>query len=189
MRENMLDLLADNPIIAAVKDENGLQKVVQSNCQLVFILFGNICNIGQIVAQVKAAGKVAFVDIDLVEGTSNREIVVDFMRKNTETDGIISSKPSIVRAAKMKGFYTIHRFFLIDSMSYHNLPKQVAASKTDCVEILPGCMPKVLGWVQDAISQPVIASGLVCDKEDVLTALQAGAVAISSTSPDVWDNI
>lgn len=74
-------------------------------------------------------------------------------------------------------------------MSYHNLPKQVAASKTDCVEILPGCMPKVLGWVQDAISQPIVASGLVCDKEDVLMALKAGAVAISSTSPDVWDNI
>lgn len=189
MSLNFIEILDENPIIAGIKDDAGLEKVLHSSCDVVFVLYGNICTISNIVNKIKNVGKYAFVDIDLVEGTSNKEIVVDFMRKTTKADGIISSKASIVRAAREKGFFTVHRFFLIDSMSYRNLPKQYAVSKADIVEILPGCMPKVLGWVQEAIDVPVIASGLVCDKEDVVTALQAGAIAISSTNLDVWDNI
>ncbi len=160
-----------------------------SSCNVVFILYGNLINIASIVKQVKKAGKYAFVNIDLVDGTSNKEVVVDFIKQTTEADGIISSKAPIIRAANARGLYTIHRFFLIDSISFHNLSKQFVASKPDVVEMLPGGMPKVLGWVKEKVDVPVIATGLVCDKEDVVTALKAGAIAISSTSPDVWDNI
>lgn len=189
MRENIVELLTDNPIIAAIKDDHGLNQVVESECQIVFVLYGNICTIADIVKKLKENNKLVFVDVDLVEGTSTRDIVTTFMRKYTQTDGIISSKAAIVRSAKEKGFYTIHRFFLIDSMSYHNLPKQYLSSGADIVEIMPGSMPKVLGWVQEKIKAPLIASGLVCDKEDVMTALGAGAIAISCTNPDVWDHI
>ena len=33
----------------------------------------------------------------------------------------------------------------------------------------------------------VIAGGLIADKEDVMGALEAGAVAVSSTNPGVWE--
>ncbi|MGX7418353.1 glycerol-3-phosphate responsive antiterminator [Carnobacterium gallinarum] len=189
MKANIIEVLEENPIVAAIKDNKGLEKVLTSSCEVIFVLYGDICSIGGIVQKLKDAGKYVFVDIDLVEGTSTKEIVVDFMKNVTKTDGIISSKASIVRAAKEKGFFTIHRFFLIDSKSFKNLPKQYSNSKADIVEILPGAMPKVLGWVQEAVKVPIIASGLVCDKEDVLIALRAGAIAVSSTNEDVWDNI
>lgn len=189
MREPISELLGDNPIIAAIKDDDGLEKVINSGCNIVFILYGDLCNIGNIVHKVKQAGKYAFVHVDLLEGTSSKEIVIDFVKDATGADGIISTKTSMIKAANAKGFYTVHRFFLIDSMSFHNIGKQVAASNPDCIEVLPGCMPKVLSRVQEAVHVPVIAGGLVFDKEDVLTALGAGAVAISSTRPDVWDNI
>ncbi len=56
----------------------------------------------------------------------------------------------------------------------------------DCIEILPGCMPKVLGWVAQKIDLPIIAGGLVCDEDDALTALKAGAIAVATTNHDVW---
>ncbi|NLM61842.1 MAG: glycerol-3-phosphate responsive antiterminator, partial [Clostridiales bacterium] len=34
--------------------------------------------------------------------------------------------------------------------------------------------------------KPIIAGGLISDKEDIITALAAGAIAISSTNHDVW---
>ena len=34
---------------------------------------------------------------------------------------------------------------------------------------------------------PIIAGGLISDKEDVMAALKAGAIAISSTNESVWE--
>lgn len=179
-------IIEDNPIIAGIKDEAGLKKVLITECRIVFILYGNIMTIPSIVKKIKDSGKIAFINVDLIEGLSSKEIVVQFLKQNTVADGILSSKAPIIKAAKALGFYTIHRFFLIDSFSYHNLTKQIDISQPDCIEILPGCMPKVISWVVNIVDIPVIAGGLVCEKDDVVAALNAGAKAISSTNPDVW---
>ena len=47
-------LLAENPVIAAIKDEEGLARCLESDCQVVFILYGTICDIGEIAARWKA---------------------------------------------------------------------------------------------------------------------------------------
>src|SRR5699024_399586 len=133
-----------------------------------------------------AHDKMAFVHIELMEGASNQEVVLQFLHDNTHADGIISTKAHMVRAASKYGFYTIHRFFLMDSISFHSIDKQIANSQPHFIEILPGAQSKVIGWVKDKIKTPIIASGLVCEKEDVVNALQAGAIAISSTNNEVW---
>lgn len=187
MRENNVELaLEENPIIAAVKDKNGLEEAIQTDCNTIFILNSDIINVGEIVDQVKAHNKLAFVHIDLLEGTSNKEVALQFLKESTKADGIISTKAQMVHAARNYGFYTVHRFFLVDSMSFRSIDKQIANSNPHFIEILPGGMSKAIGWVKDKINTPIIASGLVCEKDDVVTALQAGAVAISSTNSDVW---
>ena len=47
-------------------------------------------------------------------------------------------------------------------------------------------MPKIIRRVVQAVGKPVIAGGLISDKEDVTGALGAGAVAVSTTNPSVW---
>jgi len=47
-------------------------------------------------------------------------------------------------------------------------------------------MPKVLAKVCKLSTVPVIAGGLVSDKEDVMALLQAGVVIISSTNEKIW---
>ena len=47
-------------------------------------------------------------------------------------------------------------------------------------------MPKILRQVLESVNKPVIAGGLIREKEDVTAALAAGAVAVSATSPAVW---
>ncbi|MEG1720939.1 MAG: glycerol-3-phosphate responsive antiterminator, partial [Pseudoflavonifractor sp.] len=34
--------------------------------------------------------------------------------------------------------------------------------------------------------KPIIAGGLIADKEDVTSALSAGAIAVSSTNREIW---
>lgn len=179
-------VLSLHPVVASVKDEDGLTAVLHAPCPVVFVLFGSVMTIQHIVATLKSAGKTVFVDVDLLDGFSSKPITVDFLKKHTQVDGILSSKSIMVRAAKTAGMMAIHRLFLVDSFSYENVSKQVKISEPDAIMILPGCMPRVISWVCADTDLPVVAGGLVCDKEDVMAALKAGATAIASSNRAVW---
>ena len=55
MNREFKDALEDSPVIAAIKDDNGLKECLKSDIQVVFILYGDICNIADIVDTVKQA--------------------------------------------------------------------------------------------------------------------------------------
>ena len=58
------DIVEGSPMIAAVKDREGLKKSCDAEeIQVVFVLFGDICTIGGIVKEIKSAGKTAMVHI------------------------------------------------------------------------------------------------------------------------------
>lgn len=81
----------------------------------------------------------------------------------------------------------MQRFFVIDSMALESvLRHREYAARPDFIEILPGTMPKIFRRVCAEIQTPVIAGGLISDKEDIMAALGAGACAISTTNPQVW---
>ena len=188
MKKSLVEIMENSPIIASVKNEEGFETALKSRCDIVFIQFGTICSIGSLVKRAHENKKVTIVHLDLIDGIANKESSVDYMNEVVGADGIISSRAPVLRAAKMKGMYTVHRFFLIDSMSFHNLAKQYAASSADVVEIMPGCvMPKVFKWVREMIEAPIISSGLICEKEDAISALKNGAIAVSTSGTEVWD--
>lgn len=183
-QETFTDLLLDSPVIAAVKDEEELTRALSSDCQVIFLLYGTILNIRKIISKAKQKGKLVFVHIDLVEGLSGKEIAIDYIKANTAADGIISTRINQIKYAKSVGLFAIQRFFVIDSLSFENVKKQ--APYADAVDILPGTMPKIIGKLSKRIHQPIIASGLIQDKQDIMAALSAGAHAVSTTSCDLW---
>lgn len=54
--DSALSAFEVNPVIAAVKDEGQLERAIASNCGLLFLLFGSICDIGPLVERAKSAG-------------------------------------------------------------------------------------------------------------------------------------
>ena len=187
MNKEFLDAIEANPIIAAVKDEQGLQNCLgREELTVIFILYGDICSIADIVAEVKSAGKIAMVHLDLVTGLSSKEIAVDFIHKYTQADGIITTKPALIKRAKELSLYTILRLFVIDSMAYENIERQLKSARPDLIEILPALMPKVVARICNLSSTPVIAGGLVSEKEDIMELLDAGVISVSSTNEKIW---
>ena len=125
MNREFKDALEDSPVIAAIKDDNGLKECLKSDIQVVFILYGDICNIADIVDTVKQAGKMALVHLDLINGLSAKDVAVDFIKKYTKADGIISTKPALIKHAGEIGLTSVLRLFVIDSMAYENIQKHV----------------------------------------------------------------
>lgn len=176
----------DCPVIAAIKDEEGLRKCIHSEIQIVFVLYGDICSIGDIVSRLKKAGKTVMVHLDLITGLSSREIAVTYLKAVTHADGIISTKPAVIRQAKEEGLFAIMRFFVIDSIAFDSIERQTESVHPDMIEVLPGVMPKIIRRICQNSRVPVIAGGLISNKEDIMAALSAGAVSISTTNQAVW---
>jgi glycerol uptake operon antiterminator len=186
LQNQMLERLLDFPVIAAVKNEDGLKRALTSPSPAVFVLFGDVCSIGGIVRQIKASGKLAIVHLDLLDGLAPREISVRFLKSNTEADGIISTRAQLVRCAKEIGLIAVQRHFLLDSMSLENAQKHIRAGTADFNEILPGVMPKIIRRCVQEAEAPVIAGGMILDKDDIVSALGAGATAVSTTRENLW---
>ena len=183
---DVIELLEDNPVILGIKEDGDIALSKSCDSNVVFVLYGDISDIGRIVKELKDMGKTVFVNVDMVDGFSSKSSVIKFMKNNTETDGIVSSKAAMLRNAKEAGFLTVHRFFILDSSSYRSIGKQLELSQADFINVAPG-WTKVVEWTKEEYTKPIIASGLVCDKKIVIDSLKAGAIAICSTNHDFWD--
>jgi len=181
----LTEFLREIRVIPAVKSMKELSLVLNSHEKPVFVLFGDIMTIPDIVARLKSAGKIVMVHLDLIDGLNSREVAVDFLAGNTMADGILSTKVNLVKYAKSRGFITIQRFFVLDSMALLNIEKQFPLDYADAVEILPGLMPKIIRHLAGLTDKPIIAGGLITDKHDVRSALEAGATSVSTTKLDL----
>jgi glycerol uptake operon antiterminator len=182
----LLEQIQINPVIAAVCNEDELKLALDSDCRVVFLLMGNLLDIGELTRRVHERGKLCVIHLDLIEGLSSKEIAVDAIQKATGAEGIISTRGALIKRAKQLGLAAVQRGFMLDSRSLNSFEQQIAQSKPDFVEILPGLLPKVITSLKDRIAAPIIAGGFIHEKEDVIAALQAGALAVSASSPKIW---
>jgi len=175
------EFLHKTRIIPAVKSLESVEKCLQEKSKIVFVLFGDIVTIHDIVTKFKNADKMVLVHIDLIEGLNSKDVAVDFIAKNTRADGILSTKANLLKYAKSRGLLSVQRFFVLDSISLLNIEKQFPLDYANALEILPGMMPKVIRRLAGLTDKPVITGGLISDKDDVKLALDAGASAVSTT--------
>ena len=192
------EAIENTPIIPAVKDEESLEVCLKSDSSVIFILFGDICSIADIVERIKEKGKLAMVHMDLIAGlpgeTSEHmqrtmDAIVDLAPDSVTVHSLALKRAAFLnqnRDARELGLATVLRFFIIDSMALANLSRQTREARPDCIEVLPGVMPKVIRKITKENKIPLIAGGLISDKEDVCNALDAGAVAVSSTNTKIW---
>lgn len=182
---NFKKILEDNPIVAAVKDMEQLDKALEKDVDVIFVLFGNILDIIDISKKIDEKNKVGILHVDLVDGLSNREIVLQYLKEKTKFHGIISTKAQTVKNAKKLGLIAIQRVFILDSLSFQST-KNHLIDECDAVEMLPGLLFKVIKELSDKIRKPLIVGGLISDKEDVMEALKSGATCISTTREEIW---
>ena len=132
----LAETLLDEPVIAAVKTDEALTAALASPCSAVFLLASTLLTVDGLVHRIHDAGKLAVVHIDLVDGLSSREIAVDSLNALCHPDGIISTRPTLIRRARHRGLLTVQRAFILDSLSLTSLSGQLEQGQAGFVEIL-----------------------------------------------------
>lgn len=185
---DICELLLKEPVIAAVRNKKDLNMAVESRAKIIFILFGNIINIAQMCEDAKCKDKYVFVHVDMIEGLKGDMSGIRYINEVIKPDGIITTKGANIKYARSIGMCVIQRVFIVDSMSLTTGIKNINDYRPDAVEIMPGIVPKAISEICSKSSIPLIAGGLINTKQDILQALSAGAVAISTSCSKIWNS-
>ena len=176
-----------NPIIAAVSNLDNLDIALDSPCEIIFLLTGNIFNLKEIATKVRSKNKDLYIHIESIDGFSKDTWGLEYIIKNIYPDGIITEKDNLIKLSKSMGVFTIQRFIVMDSNCLRDAIESIKRTRPNAIEILPGVMPKVIKKIIKDIKLPIISSGLISDKDDFKAVLDAGAIAISSSKKSIWN--
>lgn len=185
-RDALIRELTMRPVIAAIRSEADAAQAAKSPTAAVFLLGGSILTLSDTVKMLQGAGKSAFIHMDLCEGLGRDAAAVRWCARNLRPDGVISTKSQLLHAAKEEGLITIQRMFLMDSASLVSGMKMMKGCPPDLVELMPGLIPKAIRAVSGKLSIPVIAGGMITEADEVAGALQAGALAVSTSDRVLW---
>lgn len=173
-------------LIAAVRNEGDIGRVLKSRVSVVFLLAGDLCTLEEQCQALHAGNKQVFLHMDLVEGLKSDASGIRFAAQRFHLTGIISTKPTCIKLAHEAGLRAILRVFVLDSSALRNGLQHARLCRPDSVEVLPGVSEKIIRLAARQFAVPVIAGGLVEDVQDVQRAVNAGAAAVSASNWKLW---
>ncbi|PYZ96293.1 antiterminator [Alteribacter lacisalsi] len=179
--------MIESQVIAAINSPEKLDEVLSSNCNVAFLMVGDILTVGDNVKRLQKHNIKVFVHLDFVDGIANDRSGIRFLAEKIRPEGIITTKNHLIKYAKKEGLITIQRLFFIDKSAIKKGIQMLKAAQPDAVEILPGVIPRVITELAEVTPLPIIVGGLIENEQEIAQALEAGALAASCGSPRLWN--
>ena len=142
--QSLIRRLEKCPVIAAVRSREANRQAIESPVAAIFLLNASILELEGLVTDAHAGGKPVFLHMDLAEGLGRDEAAVRWCVEKLKVDGLISTRPSLLKAASEMGAVTIQRLFLMDSASFEHGKRLLKNTPPDMAEVLPGIAPKAI---------------------------------------------
>jgi glycerol uptake operon antiterminator len=179
--------LKDSPIIPAVRKEEHLPQAIAAHGKIVYFLTGDPESCDSMIAKVVAAGKLPFLNLDLLNGFSRDKYAVNYL-EHCGARGIISTHLEPLRHAHARGLFAIQRTFMLDSGALDTMTNQLKNTSVDALEVLPAmAAPKVLERVKSIAPHVVtVAGGLIRTLKEVEELIAQGICAVSISDPNMW---
>jgi len=176
-----------NPVIAAIRNEKDLKKALQSDVYAIVIMKISILKLDKIVEKIKDNDKLVFIHIDLMMGLGHDREAVKYLAYNELCDGIISTKGQLVKEAMKYDLIGIQRLFLLDSEALRTGRSILENNNPSAIEVLPGiAAPYLIKRIDQRISCPIIAGGLIRTQDEVDDLIKQGVFAISTGEKSLW---
>ncbi|MFD2045023.1 glycerol-3-phosphate responsive antiterminator [Ornithinibacillus salinisoli] len=174
-------------VLPAIRNMKDFDQVLKSKHEAIVLLETRLSQLNSIVTYAKKNHKKVYLHFDLIQGLKADEYGMEFLVREIKPDGIISTRGNVIGLAKKHKLLAIQRMFLLDSIALENNLRLIEKSRPDCIEVLPGLIPSVIDQVHTESGLPIVAGGLIKTEADVIAALDAGAVAVTSSNSDLWE--
>ena len=183
---DLIKQLEKHPVIASVRSPAAVRRAIESPVAAIFLMNTSILEAGELVRDIHAGGKKVFLHLDLTDGLGRDDTAVRWCVERLGVDGVISTRPAMLKTASELGVVTIQRLFLMDTTSFEHGKRLLKNTPPDMAEVLPAIAPKAIRHLCEALDKPVIAGGLVTEAREIALALQAGALAVSVGESSLW---
>ncbi|WFS60902.1 glycerol-3-phosphate responsive antiterminator [Pseudodesulfovibrio thermohalotolerans] len=175
------------PIIAAVRTEKEFQLALKSEVSTIFMMGGTVSLVRDLARQAYEADKHIFFHAELVKGLGRDQEGIAFLVEQGPLNGIVSTKPHLLAAARDLGVTTILQIFLIDTQALHTGIRNIESVKPDAVELMPGLVPSIAGQFKALLNVPLFAAGLIRHEHEVRSMLDAGVDALAMSEQRLWN--
>lgn len=172
--------------IASIKKAKDIERALESEISAVVLSIGNIAIIKRYVDLFKEHDYPVFLHLERLGGISHDREGIDFLAHYVKPTGVVSTRNSLILQAKKQGLLTIQRLFLVDSDAYRTGLLSVQETQPDAVEIMPALLPEIIAEFKEQIRLPMIAGGLIRNKQQMILALRHGAIAVSMGDYRLW---
>jgi|SRR5579859_6528761 len=148
------------------------------------------CNLFDFTTLLEAAQERAlsvYVNIDHIDGIHADSAGLRYLAESLKVNGIISNNSRTLSVGKDCGLETIQRIFAVDSTGLEMALDSVDTHYVDVLDISPGLVvPYITAQTIAQLPLPFIASGLIHTPQQVRAVLQAGAIGVAVSRPELW---
>lgn len=173
-------------IIPAAKSISQIDKAFASPYEYIVLLEMHISQLLPVKREADRLGKKIVIHADLIQGLKTDNYAADFLCNEIKPAGIISTRSNIIIKAKQSNIIAIQRVFLIDTIALEKSYSLIENTEPDFIELLPGVIPHMIKEVFEQTKIPIITGGLIRDIEEVETAIDAGAIAVTTSDRSLW---
>ncbi len=181
--------LENNPVIAAVRDVNHIDTALNSAVQVIFLMGGSLSNVQETTQRVQDAGKQIFLHVELIKGLGRDSLSIEYLADKICPDGIVTTKPMLLKVAAKYNMSTVLQIFMIDSQAFDSGLKNIVSLGPDAVEIMPGLMTPIIVKLKSQVDVPIITAGLIKQPHEVEMMLKAGCDGITVSEQTLWNFI
>ncbi|WP_252314095.1 glycerol-3-phosphate responsive antiterminator [Sinobaca sp. H24] len=172
------------PAARTAKEFDGLLKKEGTH---IVLLNTHIAQLKSMIQLAKSENKKVILHADLVQGLAHDEYAAQFLCQHIKPYGLISTRKQMLITAKKHKVLAMQRLFLLDSLALDTSFRLIDDVKPDIIEVLPGVIPGMITEVLERSGIPVVAGGLIRSREEVNSALQAGATAVTTNRKELWN--
>jgi glycerol uptake operon antiterminator len=176
-------------ILPAANNIKEFEKLMETDFEYVILLNSHIAQLTALMKLARRHQKKVLLHVDLVQGLRSDEYGAEYLCQKVKPAGLISTRTPVIQMAKKRSLIAIQRIFLLDSHALNTSYRLIQSFQPDYIEVLPGIIPHIIREISDNTNVPILAGGLIRTVEEAREALQAGAVAITTSEQKIWNKI
>ncbi|MEH2509432.1 glycerol uptake operon antiterminator [Nitrobacteraceae bacterium AZCC 1564] len=185
MDKSLAVRLTRHPVIATLYGAELIDDFIGSEAEISIVANFELRRLQSVIKALTDAKKYPIVNIDSCDGLSQDKGGVDYLAE-IGAKGLVSTRVATVQRAKKAGLVSIQKVFVTDRSTFPRSVSALEQSEPNLVQLMPAPMlPHIPAQYRKAMP-PIVASGFVCGREDAVSAISNGAIAVSTSDKKLW---
>lgn len=145
----------------------------------------NLFDLRSLLEHARERDLAVYVNMDHIDGIASDLAGFRYLATQLHITGVFSSHGKVLALAKSCEMQTIQRIFAVDSTGLEAALESVDDQQVDLLAISPALViPYAIAQV--SLHLPFIGSGFVSTHQQVQRILNAGAIGVTVSRPELW---